>query len=95
MYSQAIDKLFSKYIRPFMFVPVPTSLLMYVVTELEPSRLKQNQLIKFKTSVYILKTVVNKLKYANIHYDFNFGFQSKMYESCTVTFNLVTSISYY
>lgn len=47
MYSQAIDKFFSKYVRPFMFVPVPTSLLMYVVTELEPSRLKQNQLIKF------------------------------------------------
>lgn len=60
MYSQVIDKSFSKYIRPFKYVPVPTSLLMYVFTELEPSWLKQNPFIKFKTLVYILKTVVNK-----------------------------------
>lgn len=59
MYSQAIYKSFSKYIPPFKYVPVPTSFLMYVFTELEPSRLKQNLLIKFKTLVYILKIVVN------------------------------------
>lgn len=64
MYSQVIDESFNKYVHPFMLVPVPTSLLMYVFTELEPSRLKQNPRIKFKTLVYILKTVVNKLKYA-------------------------------
>lgn len=50
MYIEVIDK-FLEYIRPFKFVPVPTSLLMYVVTELEPSRLKQNTLLKHNLKV--------------------------------------------